>query len=258
MPDLDISVLILLFLAALAAGWLDAVGGGGGLIQLPSLLLALPQSLTVSALGTNKLSSIIGTTAAAATYARAVPPPRQIVRPMMVAAFVGSGAGSLVASRLNPEVFRPIIFFMLVAMWLFMVINPTAKVRGLEDHEVPQHSVLLPITIGASLGFYDGAIGPGFGAFLLLSLVNIFGLSFLRSSATAKFVNVATNFASILVFAAAGHVIWILGLAMGGFNLLGGVVGSRMAIRFGSGFVRGVLLTAVAMLIVRLGFSIWG
>ena len=258
MPELDLTVWCLLFLAALAAGWLDAVGGGGGLIQLPSLLLALPQSLTVSALGTNKLSSIIGTTAAAATYSRAVPPPRQIVRPMMLAAFVGSGVGSLVASRINPELFRPVIFFVLVGMWVFMVINPTAKVRGLEDHEVPQHSIALPILIGASLGFYDGAIGPGFGAFLLLTLVNAFGLSFLRSSATAKFVNVATNFASILVFATAGHVIWLLGFAMGGFNLLGGVIGSRMAIRYGSAFVRTVLLAAVALLILRLGFAIWG
>ena len=139
-----------------------------------------------------------------------------------------------------------------------MVVNPTAKVRGLEDHEVPEHSWIMPAMFGAALGFYDGAIGPGFGAFLLLALVNVFGLSFLRSSATAKFVNVCTNAASIIVFALSGHVIWVLGIAMGAFNLLGGVVGSRMAIRLGSGFVRGVLLCAVALLIVRLGWSIWG
>jgi uncharacterized membrane protein YfcA len=258
MPELDGLTLALLFVAALSAGWLDAVGGGGGLIQLPALLIALPPQLTVSALGTNKVSSIIGTIAAAATYANKVPPPKTIVRPMMVAAFLGSGIGSLVASRLNPEVFRPIIFVLLIGMWIFMIINPAAKVRGLEDHEVPMHSMAYPIFIGIGLGFYDGAIGPGFGAFLLLTLVNVFGLSFLRSSATAKFVNVATNFASILIFATSGHIIWLLGAAMGCFNLLGGVMGSRMAIRYGSGFVRGVLLTAVALLIVRLGWSIWG
>lgn len=258
MPELDVLSLCLLFAAALCAGWLDAVGGGGGLIQLPALLIVLPPQLTVSALGTNKVSSIIGTTAAAATYANKVPPPKQIVRPMMVAAFLGSGTGSLVASHLNPAVFRPVIFVLLIGMWIFMIINPTAKVRGLEDHEVPLHSIGYPISIGLALGFYDGAIGPGFGAFLLLTLVNVFGLSFLRSSATAKFVNVATNFASIIIFALGGHVIWLLGAAMGLFNLLGGVLGSRMAIRFGSGFVRGVLLSAVALLIVRLGWSIWG
>ena len=258
MPDIDTASLLLLFLAALAAGWLDAVGGGGGLIQLPALLLALPTQLTVSALGTNKVSSIIGTTAAATTYARTILPPRKVVRPMMVSAFAGSALGSVVASRMHPEVFRPVIFFLLVAMWIFMVVNPTAKVRGLEDHEVPEHSWIMPAMFGAALGFYDGAIGPGFGAFLLLALVNVFGLSFLRSSATAKFVNVCTNAASIIVFALSGHVIWVLGIAMGAFNLLGGVVGSRMAIRLGSGFVRGVLLCAVALLIVRLGWSIWG
>jgi uncharacterized membrane protein YfcA len=108
------------------------------------------------------------------------------------------------------------------------------------------------------LGFYDGAIGPGFGAFLLLALVHQFGMSFLHSSVTAKFVNVATNAASILVFAVTGNVLWLLGLMMGCINLVGGLLGSSMAMRFGSGFVRRVLLSAVALLIVRLGFSIWG
>lgn len=257
MIELDLGIVALLLVAALAAGWLDAVGGGGGLIQLPALLIALPPQYTVMALGTNKVSSIIGTTAAAANYARKISPPR-FTKPMMIAAFAGSGLGSILATRLNPELYRPVIFVVLVGMWIFMVLNPTARLRGLEEDVAHSENLFKPVLYGVGLGFYDGAIGPGFGAFLLLALVHQFGMSFLHSSVTAKFVNVATNAASILVFAVTGNVLWLLGLMMGCINLVGGLLGSSMAMRFGSGFVRRVLLSAVALLIVRLGFSIWG
>jgi len=256
MENITFGLWVLLFIAAFAAGWLDAIGGGGGLLQLPALLLALPVSLTPSALGTSKLSAIIGTSAAARTYALRVRPPLHTVRPMMIAAFIGSALGSTIASRLRPDIYRPIILVLLIVVWLITMLNPTSKVREIADHEAPVHSWVLPVLAGAGLGFYDGAIGPGTGVFLLVVLVQVFGLSFLRASATAKFVNVATNGAAILIFAAAGHVIWALGLSMGVANLAGGVLGSRMAIRYGSEFVRRVLLGAVALLIVRLAQSI--
>ena len=256
MENVEPYLWVLLILAAAAAGWMDAIGGGGGLIQLPALLLVIPTALTPSALGTNKLSSIIGTSAAAATYARKVPPPMASIKPMMIAAFIGSAAGSLLASSLNPTVFRPIIFVLLVIVWIITLINPTSRVTAVLDHETPQHSWFIPIVAGLSLGFYDGAIGPGTGAFLLIFLVQMLGLSFLRASSSAKFVNVATNGASVIIFAASGHVLWILGLTMGVANLIGGVIGSRMAIRHGSEFVRKILLIVVAVLIVRLGFTI--
>lgn len=249
---------LLLLAAAFTAGWLDAIGGGGGLIQLPVLLLLMPAELTATALGTNKLSSIIGTSAAAATYAKQVPPPTGTVRPAMVAAFIGSAAGSTVATALDPALFRPIIFGMLVAVWLVTWRNPASRVRSVADHETPMHGLFQPIALGLSIGFYDGAIGPGTGAFLLLALVHLFGLSFLRSSATAKFINLATNAASLIVFGITGNIMWITGLLMGSANLLGGITGARLAIKRGSGFVRQVLLLAVALLIARLGVSMWG
>ncbi|MEY2634789.1 MAG: hypothetical protein RIS75_729 [Actinomycetota bacterium] len=256
MDSIEPYLWVLLLIAAAAAGWMDAIGGGGGLIQLPALLLAIPPAFTPSALGTNKLSSIIGTSAAAVTYAREVPPPMKSIRPMMIAAFIGSSAGSLVATSLNPTVFRPVIFVLLVVVWVITLINPTSRVKAVLDHETPEHSWFIPIVAGLSLGFYDGAIGPGTGAFLLIFLVQMLGLSFLRASSSAKFVNVATNGASVLIFAASGHIMWFLGITMGCANLIGGVIGSRMAIRFGSEFVRKMLLIVVALLIVRLGFTI--
>lgn len=256
--DLGWPALALLLLAAFAAGWLDAIGGGGGLIQLPMLLLVLPANLTPVALGTNKVSSIIGTTAAATTYARRLPPPLKTAAPMMGAAFLASLAGSSLASSVDPVSFRPVILVMLVIVFVITLSKRSLSAATLADHETPTHGLLLPIAIGAGIGFYDGLIGPGTGAFLLVALVQLAGFSFLRASSTAKFVNWSTNLASIIIFGAFGSILWSLGLAMGAANLGGGLLGSRMALARGSGFVRGLLLAAVALLIVRLAWSLVG
>lgn len=256
MLELDIATIALLAVAAFAAGWLDAIGGGGGLIQLPALLIALPAESTAIAIGTNKISSIIGTSASAIAYSKKVKPPLMTVAPMMAAAFVGSVFGSIVAVSIQPEVFRPIILGLLIVVWIITWRNPVSSMRTIEDHEPPEHSKLTPLLWGLGIGFYDGAIGPGTGIFLLALLVNVIGLSFLRSSATAKFVNLATNFASLLVFLSFGNIYWALGLSMGLANLAGSLFGTKLAIKHGSPFVRKILLIAVAALIVRLAFSL--
>ena len=256
MLELDLATLALLAVAAFAAGWLDAIGGGGGLIQLPALLLALPTQSTAIAIGTNKISSLIGTSASAIAYSKKVKPPLKTVAPMMVAAFVGSIFGSIVAVSIKPEVFRPVILVLLIVVWVITWRNPVSALKTIEDHEPPTHSKLTPLLWGIGIGFYDGAIGPGTGIFLLALLVNVIGLSFLRSSATAKFVNLATNFASLLVFLSFGNIYWALGVSMGLSNLAGSLVGTKLAIKHGSPFVRKVLLIAVAALILRLAFSL--
>jgi uncharacterized membrane protein YfcA len=240
----------------LAAGWLDAIGGGGGLIQLPAILLVFPPGATAAALGTSKLSAIVGTTAAATNYARTIAPPRKTLKPMMAAAFVGSAIGALLATGLDTSVLRPVIVLLLAGVWVLTWKNPTSRLREVADHESPQHSLILPIIVGGGIGFYDGLIGPGTGIFLLAALVQLFGFSFLRASATAKFVNVATNLAAIITFAMGGHIVVAVGLLMGCANLIGGIVGSKMAIARGSEFVRKVVLVVVAALILKLGWGI--
>ncbi len=255
MPDLTLWVFIALLCAAFAAGWLDAIGGGGGLIQLPALLIALPADATALALGTNKVSSIVGTSAAARNYSRTIKPNPQLLKPMLLGAFLGSFSGTLIAVTLHPEVFRPIIFGVLSVMWIV-----TLKIDV--KREQPQHKDHWGFGISFlacfGIGFYDGAIGPGTGIFLILLLVLQYGLSFLQASASAKFINIATNAASIVVFGVTGNVWWLLGGAMALANLLGGMVGSTLAIRKGSDFVRKFLLWAIGLILLRFGLEFLG
>lgn len=252
----DAGTLIALCLAAALAGWVDAVSGGGGLLQLPALLLAFPGMPPVMALGTNKLASILGTSAATATYARKAPPDVRTALPMVVAAIAGAALGSLTASHLPTAVFRPVIVVLLVCVWLWTLLNPAmGRVQTLRWHGSSRHYVAATLA-GLVIGFYDGLVGPGTGSFLLIVLVGVLGYSFLNASSTAKIVNLGTNAASIVVFGLTGSVMWALGLLMGVCNVAGAVVGARMAITRGSGFVRLVFLVVVGVLILRLGWDL--
>jgi uncharacterized membrane protein YfcA len=253
------TVLVLLVLAAGLAGWVDAVSGGGGLIQLPALLVGLPDAEPATVLGTNKLSSIIGTTAAALTYRAAAVTDVATAVPMAVAAFLGSGLGALVATHLPGTFFKPLALVLLVVVGLWTLLRPALgesqdlRWHGGESHA--RHGVAA-VAMGAGIGLYDGLFGPGTGTFLVFGLVALLGYSFLNASAIAKIVNVATNLAALIVFGLGGHVLWALGLTMGAANLAGAVLGARTAVRRGSAFVRIVFLTVVAVLLVRLAYDV--
>jgi uncharacterized protein len=252
----DPGVLVLLCVAAGLAGWVDAVSGGGGLLQLPALLLAFPAAAPVQVLATNKVSSILGTSAATATYARKAPPDVRTALPMAVAAILGAAIGAATASRVPADAFRPVIVVLLVAVWVWTLLTPMMGAQQqLRWHGRRRHYAVATVA-GLAIGFYDGLIGPGTGSFLLIVLVAGLGYSFLNASSTAKVVNLGTNLAAIAVFVATGSVMWLLGLLMGACNVVGAVVGARMAIRRGSGFVRAVFLAVVGLLILRLGWDL--
>jgi uncharacterized membrane protein YfcA len=247
----------LLVLAALVAGWVDAVVGGGGLVQLPALLLGLPAASPVQVLATNKLASICGTATSALTYYRRVRPDLRTALPMAGAALVGAMAGAAVASLLPQAVFRPLVLVLLVAVaaytWRRPGLGSVTRLRfGGRRH------LGVAAGIGAVLGFYDGVFGPGTGSFLVFALVGLSGYAFLEASAKAKIANLATNFGALLVFVPQGAPMWRLGLLMGAGNVLGGYVGARTAVARGSRFVRAVFLAVVAALILRLGVDVAG
>jgi uncharacterized membrane protein YfcA len=256
LPDgMTPTVLALVLVAALAAGWIDAVVGGGGLVQLPALLL-VPGISPVQALAANKLSSIFGTTTSAVTYYRRVHPDLRTALPMAGIALVGSVAGASVAAVLPAAVFKPVIVLALLAIAAFTVLKPDlGRVTALRHAGRRHHAVAG--AVGAAIGFYDGVLGPGTGSFLVFAMVSLLGYDFLNASAKAKIVNVATNLGALLFFAPYGAVFWGLGVLMGAANMLGGYVGSRTAAARGSRFIRVVFLVVVTALIVRVGADEW-
>lgn len=254
--DLPLATALFLALSAGFAGMIDAIAGGGGLVQLPALLAGLPRTEVATVLGTNKLSSILGTSVAATTYARRVRPELQTALPMAMAAFLASAAGASVATRVPTEFFRPLIVVLLIGVGIYTWRRPAlGQVEALRH--AAHHRAWIATGIGAVIGFYDGIFGPGTGSFLVFLLVGYLGYAFLRASATAKLVNWGTNAAAVLVFGFSGHVLWLLGLTMGAANIVGAFIGARLAIRGGSALVRKVFLLVVAALIAKVGWDVF-
>lgn len=247
-------LLLLLVLTGLAAGFIDAVVGGGGLLQLPVALM-IPGITPVQALATNKMGSIFGTTTSAVTYYRRVHPDLRTALPMAIVALAASGAGAAVASLLPSEVFRPIIVAALIGVLIFTVAHPTMGQLTALRHTGARHYALA-VLLGGAIGFYDGVMGPGTGSFLVIGLVSVLGYSFLAASAKAKIINLATNLGALIVFTANGSILWGLGLVLGVSNMLGGYIGARTAVAKGSTFIRVIFFVVVTVLIVKLGWDI--
>ncbi|AZM89072.1 TSUP family transporter [Streptomyces sp. W1SF4] len=258
MPDISTTMIIVLCAAAAAAGWIDAVVGGGGLLLLPALLLGLPAAQPAAVLGTNKAVAIVGTAGAAVTYARKTAGDVKLAVRIGLAALAGSMGGAALAGGISKDAMRPLIMGVLVVVAAVVILKPGF---GAAPSAVPvsRGRVLLTIALaGLGIGCYDGLIGPGTGTFLVLALTALLHLDLVTASATAKIVNCCTNAGALAMFAYQGMVFWQLAALMAVFNLAGGMVGARMALTKGSGFVRGVLLTVVGALVVKLGLEQWG
>jgi uncharacterized membrane protein YfcA len=253
--EVELTDALVLCAFALLAGALDAIVGGGGLVQLPALLVVLPEAPVVALLGTNKLASVVGTASAAITYQRRTVVDRRTAAWTAGAAFLGSGGGALTATQVDGDVLKPVVLVALVGVLAYTVRSPSlGEVELLRLRPPVQRAVALGG--GALIGFYDGFVGPGTGSFLVFLLVGAVGLSFLHASATAKVVNTMTNLAALALFAAGGHVLWALGAAMAASNLTGSQVGARLAIRRGSAWVRRVFLVVVSALVLRLAYDV--
>ena len=257
MGDLSVEVALFLVLAALAAGFVDAVVGGGGLIQLPALLLGLPGASVVQIAATNKLASFCGTSISAATYVRRIRPDPRTFLPLMAAAGLGSAGGALVASLLPRSAFDPIILVVLVVVGAYVWFKPSVGQLTNLRFQGGRHITAVVLT-GLAIGFYDGAIGPGTGSFFVFALVGLLGYNFLEASAKAKLANWATNLAALAVFVPQGAVIWDLALVMAAANVTGGYAGARLAVARGARFVRVFFLVVVAGFVVRLGGQLLG
>ncbi|WP_203566785.1 sulfite exporter TauE/SafE family protein [Aestuariimicrobium ganziense] len=253
--ELATHAVLLLLLAAFVAGWVDAVVGGGGLIQLPSLLIGLPDDTSAAAIsGTNKVSSAAGTLVATITYLRRIPLDVRAASPLVVAAFAGSMLGARLVQYLPKQWFTPVVLVVLVAVGIHTLRRPSLGLQHNVRHHGAAHA-LRAGAIGAVVGVYDGFLGPGTGSFFVIALVGLLGYGFLQASAMAKLANLTTNAAAILVLGSQGVVIWHLALPMAAANLTGGFLGARTALRRGNGFIRKVFITVVSALAAKLAWD---
>jgi hypothetical protein len=252
--DLTLATALFLLAASFFAGFIDSIAGGGGLIQLPALLIGLPKSETAEVLGTNKLSAVFGTTTAAALYRKQIKPDPKILLAMGLPAFLGSAGGAVLASNIPTSSMRPMVLVLLIIVAVYTWFKPDlGKFENLRH--LPKRRVQIAAFAGVVIGFYDGIFGPGTGSFLMLILVASLGYAFITASAIAKVVNVATNVGAILVFGINGAVLWQIGIILGVANISGAVLGARLAIKGGSTLVRKVFLLVTVALIVKVGIA---
>jgi uncharacterized membrane protein YfcA len=251
---MSIEIAIFLAIASGFAGFVDAMAGGGGLIQLPALLVGLPNKDLPLILGTNKVPSIFGTAAAARNYFKNIKPDIPLTITMMVPAFAGSMAGAALAATIPKEFFKPFLVFLLLVVAIYTWRKPELGMSENLKYTNRKRLVIVAV-IGLLIGFYDGIFGPGTGTFLVFFLVSAIGFAFLKASATAKLVNIATNAGAILSFQLTGHIWWQLGLLLAFANVTGAIIGSRLAIRGGSPLVRKVFLAVTFLLIARVAWD---
>jgi len=235
--------------AAFFAGLVDAVVGGGGLIQIPVLLSSFPQTSIPTLFGTNKVSSIAGTGASLWRYARAVHIPWRLVLPATAAAILGAWLGAAVVAWISREAMRPLVIVMMLTVAIYTYLRK--NLGQTETHEPRPSDPWWGALFGLLIGFYDGFFGPGTGSFLIFGFVRLFGMDFVRASASAKVINTATNLSAIGFFASHGPILWAVGLIMALCNLAGAQIGTHLALKHGAGFIRKAFLVVVAILIVK-------
>lgn len=246
--------ILLLSLIAFIAGLVDAVVGGGGLIQIPALFSVMPNAIPATLFGTNKLAAITGTSLAAWRYAKGLPVQWGATLPAAISAFIFSFIGARTVSILPIAIIRPIVLVLLIAVAIYTFWNKdfgsihAPKLSGNRER-------VFALGLGGLIGFYDGFFGPGTGSFLIFLFIRVFGFSFLGASAAAKIVNVATNLAALIYFGFAGQILLYIALPMAVCNGFGSAVGTRLALKRGSGFVRILFLIVVTIMIAKFGYD---
>ena len=248
--------LFLLCLAAFFAGFVDAIVGGGGLIQLPAALVILPSFPVASVIGTLKIPAFTGTSVAAWQYVKKVSINWKLVAVICTVAFFSSYGGSYLLTHVSNDFMKPVLLVVLslVAVYTFIKKDLGQK----EKVDVPYNKQLqLGILISLGIGFYDGFIGPGAGSFFILVFIAFLHFDFLHASAHAKMANLATNLGSVTLFVVQQKIIWSIALPMAAANALGGFAGARLAIAKGNKFIRIFFLVVVVGILIRFCYDVF-
>lgn len=247
--------IIILCLAAFAAGFVDAVVGGGGLIQTPIAMIVLPKESVATLIGTLKIPAFSGTSMAARQYVRKVALKIRLLLMMGALAFMASFFGSWLLTLVSNDFMKPVLLIVLIGIAIYTFVKKDfgqQSQKSRTDNELIRYGLLLSVLIG----FYDGFIGPGTGSFLVIGFILVLGFDFLQASAHAKMVNLATNLGSILLFLLKGKIIWMLALPMALANAIGGWIGAKTAISKGNQFIRKVFLLVVIGTLLRFAWDV--
>lgn len=245
---------IIVSLASALAGFIDAIVGGGGLILLPALFATFPSAPPATLLGTNKSASIWGTAMSTWQYGRKVQLPWRAMAPAALVGALGSFAGAWAVTQISPDFLRKFLPVVLIGVLAY-----TLARKDMGRHHTPHYrgntETWIACAIGLIIGFYDGFFGPGTGSFFVFLFVRLMGYDFLNASASAKLLNLATNLAALVLFTLKGHIWWHLAVPMAVANVLGAMLGTHMALRHGTGFVRGIFIFVVSVLILKTGYD---
>ena len=254
--EIQLFDIVILCLAAFLAGFVDAVVGGGGLIQTPMALILLPAHPVAAVIGSLKIPSFSGTVFAAAQYMRKVHLHWKLLAVACTLAFLAAYAGSLLLTQVSNAFMKPVLLVVLSAVAVYTYSKKNFGQHSEKDHSATRQ-LLYVIAISLIIGFYDGFIGPGAGSFLILAFVVLLGFDFLQASAHAKLMNLATNLGSITLFIIKGKIIWALAVPMAVSNALGGALGARMAIARGNKFIRLLFLVVVVGTLLRFTYDVF-
>lgn len=249
-------IIILLCIASFFAGFVDAIVGGGGLIQTPVALILMPNLAVSSIIGSLKIPAFSGTSFAAKQYLKKVDMNWKLLSIMAIVAFASAFLGSNLLTKVHNDFMKPLLLGVLTFIAIYTFTKKDFGIHQQKEHTV-KRQFLLAICMSILLGFYDGFIGPGTGSFLVLGFVTVLGFDFLHASANAKMVNLATNFGSICLFILKGKIIWAIAIPMAICNAFGGWIGAKLAIKKGNGFIRIFFLIVVIGTLIRFGYDVF-
>ena len=248
--------IVTLFVFSFVAGFIDAIAGGGGLIQLPVMLIAFPKIPMPTIFGTNKIASFAGTGISAYQYARRVKFNYTLLSLIVIAAGIASFSGARLVTYLDVNKLKPLVLIVLVIIAAYTFLKK--DIGAIQTKQLPiERQYLYGAIMGAVIGFYDGFFGPGTGSFFMLGFVVVLGFEFVQASAYAKLINCFTNLSALFVFIRQGHYILELAIPLALCNITGNWIGSRMAIQKGNRFIRSIFLLIVTLLILRYGYDVF-
>lgn len=254
--DYGVITLVSLIVLSFTAGFIDAIVGGGGLIQAPALLIALPNTHLATIFGTNKIASLAGTATSAIHYAKRIKFNFKVLIVIALAAGLASFLGARLVSYLNTNALKPIILVVLIFIAIYTYYKKDLGAVSTKKLSVGKQLIFGAI-IGAVVGFYDGFFGPGAGSFLVLGFVVVLGFEFVQASAYAKVVNSITNLTALFVFIKQGNYLLELALLLAVCNMSGNLLGTKLALKRGNSFVRNVFLMVMSLLIVRYAYDVF-